>query len=100
MTADEFIEEVEAGRPLYYNKLIDGRSPLQPVLYDVYPFAEFSTTGQMKKTTAHFWWGAAGIRSTPHYDQSQNFFVQVLITVQCWPIGLVGGRVLFCCPLH
>ena len=56
------------------------------MLYDVYPFSEFTVTGQMKKTTGHFWWGAGGIRSTPHYDQSQNFFVQVL-----------AGCVMCCC---
>jgi hypothetical protein len=77
MQSSEFVDGLEAGRPLYYNKLIDGNSPLRPVLMEVYPFEFATSTGRMQSTTGHFWWGAGGIRSTPHYDQSQNFFVQI-----------------------
>ena len=33
------------------------------------------------KTKLHVWFGPAGVRSSPHYDVSQNFFAQVEVMV-------------------
>ena len=54
------------------------------VLWDIYPFQPLVPFGTESDTTVHVWWGGAGTRSTPHYDQSHNMFLQIVGEKKFW----------------
>jgi hypothetical protein len=80
---------------LYYYKNVGPNTPFRDLLNDISPYTWFvvdrdqvvsrqrggpARRGRGGQATAVMWFGMKGVRSTIHYDESYNFYVQIFGT--------------------
>lgn len=72
-----FFDEIGADSPESFVYFADGLSILGPLARDILPIAPLCPHADLSLCDMSLWIGRGGVTAAPHYDASQNLFVQV-----------------------